>query len=185
MSWIHEVDEAGATGEIAVLYEELRAKRGKVSNILKVHSLRPAALQHHLDLYMGIMFGPGGINRRQRELIAVAVSQANRCAYCVAHHAEALGRYVRDEGQRAALAEDALQSFLTPLDRAMVEHATKLTSVPHEVTAADVDVLRVAGLADEDILLLNLIVAYFNFVNRIALGLGVAYSDEEVAGYKV
>jgi uncharacterized peroxidase-related enzyme len=185
MSWIRGVEEAEAAGEIAALYEQLREKRGKVSNILKVHSLRPAALQHHLDLYMGIMFGPGGISRRQRELIAVAVSQANRCAYCVAHHAEALGRYVRDEDELAALAEGALQPFLAPPDRAMVEYATKLTTRPQDVAEADVNALREAGLADDDILLANLIVAYFNFVNRIAVGLGVASSEEEVAGYKV
>jgi hypothetical protein len=40
-------------------------------------------------------------------------------------------------------------------------------------------------LADEDILLANLVVAYFNFVNRIALGLGVEHGAEEVSGYKV
>ncbi len=185
MSWIREVDETTAVGEIADLYAELREKRGKVSNILKVHSLRPAALRHHLDLYMGIMFGPGGINRRQRELVAVAVSQANRCGYCVAHHAEALARYVRDEEQLATLRENALQPFLARTDRAMVEYAIKLTTTPHEVSESDISALREAGLADENILLVNLIVAYFNFVNRIALGLGVAYSDQEVEGYKV
>ncbi len=37
---------------------------------------------------------------------------------------------------------------------------------------------------DEDILLVNLIISYFNFVNRIALGLGVGFSEEEVKGYK-
>lgn len=185
MSWIREIEEAEAAGEIAVLYQQLRETRGKVSNILKVHSLRPAALQHHLELYMGIMFGPGGISRRQRELIAVAVSQANLCGYCVAHHAEALGRYVRDEDELTALAEDALQPFLAPLDRAMVEYATKLTNRPQDVTESDVKGLREAGLADKDVLLVNLIVAYFNFVNRIALGLGVASSEEEIAGYKV
>jgi uncharacterized protein YciW len=67
----------------------------------------------------------------------------------------------------------------------MVEYATKLTTRPQDVAESDVNALREAGLADEDILLANLIVAYFNFVNRIALGLGVASSEEEVAGYKV
>lgn len=185
MSWIREVDEAAAEGEIAALYAELREKRGKVSNILKVHSLRPAALQHHLDLYMGIMFGPGGISRRQRELIAVAVSQVNRCEYCVVHHAEALGRYVRDEAELTALREQVLQPFLGVADRAMVEYAVKLTRTPHEVTESDVGALRDAGLGDEDILHINLVVAYFNFVNRIALGLGVGFSEQEVTGYKV
>lgn len=185
MSWIREIDEGTAVGEIADLYAELREKRGKVSNILKVHSLRPAALRHHLELYVGIMFGPGGVSRRQRELVAVAVSQANRCAYCVAHHAEALARYVRDEEQLAALRDNVRQPFLAHADRAMVEYSIKLTENPHEVSERDMTALRDSGLADEDILLVNLIVSYFNFVNRIALGLGVVHSPEEVEGYKV
>jgi len=43
--------------------------------------------------------------------------------------------------------------------------------------------LRQAGFSDEDILSINLIVSYFNFVNRIALGLGVEFSEAEVRGY--
>lgn len=54
-----------------------------------------------------------------------------------------------------------------------------------EVISEDVAALRHLGLGDEDILLANLIVAYFNFVNRIALGLGVEHSAEEVSGYQV
>ena len=185
MSWIEEVDEDGASGEIAELYAPLREQRGKVSNILKVHSLRPDALRHHLDLYMGLMFGPGRLGRRQRELVAVAVSQANGCPYCVAHHVEALARYLRDPKQLAALREDACQSFLSPMERAMVDYACKLTRTPQAMEETDVAKLRDAGLADEDVLLVNLIVAYFNFVNRIALGLGVAYDEADVAGYKV
>lgn len=51
------------------------------------------------------------------------------------------------------------------------------------VTDTDVQSLR-AGFEDEEILHANLIAAYFNFVNRIALGLGVAHSADEITGYK-
>ena len=37
---------------------------------------------------------------------------------------------------------------------------------------------------NKDILDLSLVTAYFNFVNRIALGLGVEFTPEEMAGYK-
>jgi len=40
------------------------------------------------------------------------------------------------------------------------------------------------GLTDEEILSVNLVTSYFNFVNRIALGLGVEFSEEEIKGYK-
>ena len=48
----------------------------------------------------------------------------------------------------------------------------------------DVQQLRNSGLTDADILTINLIASYFNFVNRVALGLGVAFSPEEVEGYR-
>jgi len=40
------------------------------------------------------------------------------------------------------------------------------------------------GLSDKDMLDMTLIVAYFNFVNRIALGLRVAFNAEKLTGYK-
>ena len=52
MSWIEETDEADAGGRLAEIYAELIEKRGKVANILKVHSLNPAAMSNHMDLYM-------------------------------------------------------------------------------------------------------------------------------------
>jgi len=51
-------------GDTAILYGRLRAERGRVSDILKVHSLRPQALSHDFDLYMGLLFGPGGAEPR-------------------------------------------------------------------------------------------------------------------------
>ena len=49
----------------------------------------------------------------------------------------------------------------------------KLTREPSACTDADVATLREFGWSDSAILDLNLVVAYFNFVNRIAEGLGV------------
>ena len=97
MSWIEEIEVSEAEGKLAASYAALIEQRGKVSNILKVHSLNPDALGAHLDLYMTIMFGKSGLSRAEREAIAVVVSASNDCEYCVSHHAEALRRYVKDE----------------------------------------------------------------------------------------
>jgi uncharacterized peroxidase-related enzyme len=185
MSWIFEHSEEGATGEIAELYETLRKSRGKVSNILKVHSLRPAALRHHLDLYMGLMFGPGGLSRCEREMIAVVVSRANQCEYCVAHHREALARYRRDENELNLICQDHRAAALSSRERSLLDYAEQLTKSPAQATAEMIERMRTTGLGDADILLTNLIVAYFNFVNRIAMGLGVTFSADEVQGYQV
>jgi alkylhydroperoxidase family enzyme len=60
----------------------------------------------------------------------------------------------------------------------------KLTGTPSSVGEGDTESMRAAGFDDADILLVTLIVAYFNFVNRIALGLGVAFDADEVGGYR-
>ncbi len=184
MAWIRVVDEQAAGEELRVVFERLKSSRGKVSNILAVHSLNPGAMAAHLDLYMAIMFGRSGLSREEREVVAVVVSAANGCGYCIAHHAEALHHYWKDRPRLEAFSEDPQSVDLSPRARALVDYALKLTRRPSDMVAADVESLRGHGLADEDILAVNLVASYFNFVNRIALGLGVEASPEEASGYK-
>lgn len=184
MSWIDEIDVGEADGRLQEMYADLVKKRGKVSNILKVHSLNPEALGNHLDLYMTLMFGKSGLSRLEREAIGVVVSAANDCAYCVNHHTEALRRYLDDEETLDPLmTADGLET-LEPRLSNIVRHADKLTSAPSAMTESDLGELRAVGLSDRDILDLTLIVGYFNFVNRIAMGLGVEFSAEEMSGYR-
>ena len=183
MSWIEEIDVTEADGKLAEIYAELIKKRGKVANILQVHSLNPEALSNHADLYMTLMFGRSGLSRAEREAIAVVVSATNECPYCVSHHAEALQRYVKDDVLKMLMEADGLET-LEPRLSNIVRHAEKLTSAPGAMTESDLGKLRAVGLSDQDILDMTLIVAYFNFVNRIALGLGVDFSVDEITGYK-
>lgn len=185
MSYIREIEETDAEGELAAIYARIREERGRVANILKVHSLRPGALEDHLELYLGLLFGPGKLTRAQREMIAVVVSVANRCRYCVDHHREALARYVRDTATLDAIESDHETAQIPPATGALLAYAQRLTRKPESIGPEDIHALRAAGLADEEILHANLIAAYFNFVNRIALGLGVDHNVDEAAGYKV
>jgi uncharacterized peroxidase-related enzyme len=183
MSWIEEIDVSEADGKLAEMYAQLLKQRGKVSNILKVHSLNPAAMDDHLDLYVTLMFGKSGLSRLEREAIAVVVSASNECAYCVNHHAESLRQYIDDEETLSLLmTADGLET-LEPRLSNIVRHAEKLTDAPGAMTESDLGELRAEGLSDKDILDLTLIAGYFNFVNRIALGLGVEFSEDEVSGY--
>jgi len=185
MAWIREIDEGEATGELAEVYQDVIGARGKLANILKVHSLNPGALRTHVDLYMHLMFGRSKLSRAEREAIGVAVSAANRCEYCVNHHAEALRRYDRDEARVALIMSGEGFGELTPRLGGMLDYASRLTTRPSGVGEPDLTALREAGMSDEEILDVALIAAYFNFVNRLALGLGVACSAEELTGYDV
>ena len=183
MSWIEEIEVGDAGGRLAEMYAELIAKRGKISNILKVHSLNPQAMSDHLDLYMTLMFGKSGLTRGEREAIAVVVSATNECEYCINHHTESLRHYVDDEEVLSMLATGDGLETLEPRLSNIVRHAERLTAAPGAMTESDLEELRAVGLDDKDILDLTLIVGYFNFVNRIAVGLGVTYSAEELSGY--
>lgn len=50
-------------------------------NIIQIHSVHPATMRHHYDLYVELMHRPGPLTRVQREMIGVVVSAENHCHY--------------------------------------------------------------------------------------------------------
>lgn len=84
----------------------------------------------------------------------------------------------KDDELVSAVADDPDNVELNQLRRAMVDYALKLTRAPQSVTRDDLDPLRDAGMTDCGIHDLASVVAYFNFVNRLALGLGVEPEPE-------
>jgi len=184
MAWIDLIEPDDATGDLKELYDTIAEKRGKVSNVLTVHSLNPAALKEHLDLYDAVLFGSSPLSRSDREAIAVVVSAANECDYCVRHHAEALNAYWRDEARTQQLADD--YTALDDLDdqlRTACDVAAKLTTDPGAMSEDDVHTLRDAGWSDRAVLDIVLVTSYFNFVNRITNALGVEVTEAEATGY--
>ncbi len=184
MSWIRVIPEDEAQGELAETYARIRKERGKLSNIMRVQSLDPRAMEAHLDLYMRLLFRQGGLSRAERELIAVVVSVQNGCEYCTLHHAAALAAWWKDPARVERLEEDPGKADLSEREEALVHYATTLTQAPASIQEEAVERLRRTGLDDEEILQANMITAYFNFVNRIAEGLGVDAPPEEVEGYR-
>ena len=72
-----------------------------------------------------------------------------------------------------AIAGDWRKAPLSPVDRALCEFAAKLTHRQHEMTPADLDALRTHGLDDRAIHDATQVIAYFNYVARVADALGV------------
>jgi alkylhydroperoxidase family enzyme len=75
------IDVEEATGLLKEEYDAAVGRAGKVFNIVKSMSLRPGVLKRSMELYTGIMFGPSGLSRQERELLAVVVSRQNDCHY--------------------------------------------------------------------------------------------------------
>ena len=72
-----------------------------------------------------------------------------------------------------ALARDHREADLEVADRAMLDYAVKLTLTPGEMGDGDVERLREVGFDQTAILDICQVVSYYNYVNRLADGLGV------------
>jgi alkylhydroperoxidase family enzyme len=81
MPYIRLIEEADADGLLAEEYDAAVERAGKVFNILKAMSLRPAVLRASIALYREIMFGESGLSRRERELLATVASAEQACHY--------------------------------------------------------------------------------------------------------
>ena len=81
MAWIKVVEPEDAGGALKQEYDDAVKRAGKIFNILKVQSLNPAALRASMQMYRTTMFGPSGLSRADREMLATVVSWANQCFY--------------------------------------------------------------------------------------------------------
>ena len=81
MAWIRTIGKDEADDELSRLYDQIAPGDEVLDNILGIHSLHPRTLRDHLMLYRTLMHGEGPLARRERELVAVAVSSANSCHY--------------------------------------------------------------------------------------------------------
>ena len=50
-------------------------------HIIQIHSVHPAVMRQHLELYRELMHRSGPLSRREREIIGVRVSGLNHCPY--------------------------------------------------------------------------------------------------------
>lgn len=68
---------------------------------------------------------------------------------------------------------DYATAKMSPVDRALCDHAIKLTREPWTITQSDIERLRSHGLNDRAISDATQTIAFFNYINRVADGLGV------------
>ena len=184
MAWIKAPDKDSARGKTKKVYDRIMKERGHLANIFRAQGMDPDVLEDHLDLYVHLMIGPGPLSREEREMIAVVVSAANRSAYGAIHHAEALETVEKNPEALYNLLKEFTSKHESLRSKGLLAYAAKLTLDPKDITKDDIDDLKDAGLTDEEILRANLIASYFNFSNRIALGLGVELEEGEARTYK-
>ena len=184
MSRIKVIEPEDATGRLLEIYNDIVKKRGKLADVHKIQSLRPESIVTHMDLYLEIMFSKSELTRAEREMMAVVVSVANGCEYCQMHHARALNHYWKNDDKISLLKRDFFEAGLTSRELSLCGFANLLTVSPDAFKdEIHIQPLRDEDISDSGILDATLVVAYFNFVNRVVLALGLKVTEAEMQGY--
>jgi uncharacterized peroxidase-related enzyme len=173
ISWFPVPDESELPEGLQGLFRAARERIGFVPNVFRVYSFRPERLSAWFAHFRSVMEGTPGLTEAEREMIAVVVSMANGCLYCLVAHGAALRAAWGDPVMADRITLDWRRADgLTPRQRAICALAEKVTVRPVECEEPDLDALRAHGLADEDVWDVIEVAAMYNFTNRLAQATG-------------
>lgn len=178
MSWIKVVDYDEAEPSLKKLYDRVKGPNNTIDNVLKIHSLRPHTLVGHMALYKNVLHNSNNtLPKWYLEALGIYVSHLNKCDYCFEHHFAGFSRIYPDAEKaaiyRKAVVDNRIDTFFEGKFLAGCEHARQLTMEHHTITPKDIQTLREVGFSDGEVLEINQVVSYFNYVNRMVVGLGV------------
>jgi uncharacterized peroxidase-related enzyme len=144
-------------------------KLGMVPNVLRTFSFNQDKLRAFSTYYNTLMLAPSGLSKLEREMVAVVVSAANRCFYCLVAHGQAVRALSGDPQLGELLVMNYRVAPLEARQRAMLDVAWKLTTAPFDVGDADRQALKDAGLSESEMFDLFDTIGFFNMSNRFAI----------------
>ncbi|MBI2277071.1 MAG: carboxymuconolactone decarboxylase family protein [Dechloromonas sp.] len=165
MPRIQPIRRENTGGQVAATLDAVKAKIGMVPNLVATFANSPAVLNAYLGLSEAM--AAGRLSAAQREVLALAVGQANSCQYCLSAHTiiakgAGLGEWSIREA-RAGRGED-------PKTDAIAKLAVKIVNQRGQLSDADIGTARDAGLDDELItevighVVLNTLTNYTNHI---------------------
>lgn len=174
MGWITTISWDESEGELREAYDWQAAALGEPAEFTMIGSLYPAIVDERLRLYRTVEQCPSDLSPIERQTAAFVASTINGTAHCASGLRLKLASLGLDDTTLTAI-ETAPSSVTTGDSRldAICAHAAKLTMSPADMTEADLDPLRAVGLSDLDLLDLNNMVAYYCYINRVVMGLGI------------
>jgi uncharacterized peroxidase-related enzyme len=174
MAWIDTVPWDESEGTLRDAYDWQAAALGEPAEFTMLGSLYPDLVEERLRFYRVAENCPSELAQTERQAAALVTSRLNGTDHC----ASGLRLKLESLGLSAGILDaiDADPAHVETGDRrldAICAHAAKLTSTPTEMTETDVAMLRGVGLSDLDIVDLNNMVAYYCYINRVVMGLGL------------
>ncbi len=178
MSWIKVIPYEEAKSSLKRIYDKVKGPNNNVDNILAIHSLRPHSLVGHMALYKNVLHNSNNtLPKWYLETIGVYVSHLNECSYCVDHHFAGLKRLLNDDEKShqifKGIEANTLADYFDGKYAVGVDYARLLTIDHTNMRENLILEMKSNGFTDGEILEINQVTSYFNYVNRTVLGLGV------------
>lgn len=172
-------DPATLDADLQKYLRKCQEKLGLVPNVLRAYAFKPARLRNFISLYNELMLSEdSGLTPLEREMIAVVVSSANRCYYCLIAHGAAVRELSGDPQLGEMLVTNYRVAPLPARQRAMLDFAHRLTTAPEAIDEADRQALRAHGLSEPDLFDVCEVAAFFSYTNRMAAALDLMPNPE-------
>jgi uncharacterized peroxidase-related enzyme len=151
------------------LFGKARERLGFVPNVFRVYAFRPERLSAWFAHYRQLHEPTDGLSAADREMIAVIVSSANGCLYCLVAHGAALREALGDPVLGERISYDWRRADLDDRRRAICAYADKLTTRPRDVTRDDLQSMLDVGLTLQEAWDVAEIASMYNLTNRMAM----------------
>lgn len=142
-------------------------RAGFTPNVFLAYAFRPSHFRAFFAYYDALVEDTE-LDRKEIEMIVVAVSGVNHCYYCNVAH----GALVRIYSENPELADQLVANYRTAeiseKHRRMLDLAVKLTESMEEVEEADFERLREVGFSEKAIWDIGSVTSFFNLSNRMA-----------------
>jgi uncharacterized peroxidase-related enzyme len=167
MPRIAPIEATRADADVQATLSAVKAKIGMVPNLFSTFARSPAVLNGYLALSDAL--GKGILTTSQREIIALAVAQANECAYCLSAHT-LMGKGAGLSPEAIRVARQGKAEHAT--DNAVAAFARRVIEARGQISDADFAAARSTGLGDAHIveIIANVAINVLtNYTNNVAL----------------
>ncbi len=172
MSFVRKVSPEQAGPELRPLYDGIQKHYGFLPNYFQALGPVPHIIERERAL-ANVLLGDGALPVALKEQIVLVVSGINSSSYCVAAHLELLRRLGIEKLLGRKLATDYRNAPVADKEMVLFRFSDKLTRNPSDIEKTDVDAVFKAGWDELALIETVLTVAWSNFVNRVAFGLGL------------
>jgi alkylhydroperoxidase domain protein len=166
--WLEPVALAEASSDQLAVLDGFRA----TSPYFRLLARDPGVLGERTAVDRAVFYGHGGLPRAERELAATVTSRLNGCVFCASVHSAQSSALSGRTADVQRLLDEGVGVRIDERRDAITDFAAALAATPPRASTAQVERLRAAGLADDEISDIVHATAFFSWANRLMLTLG-------------